>query len=275
VYANWNSEKKYGINKLEKEEEKMREKFLFFVLIISVSLLICGNFAFSQDNDRITGYYYDPQTGTIIPRYGNLSPQQSLRQGELKKAKIKEKTYSYPHWKCRIKSYINEKGQILRRDIDYEYSYSWPKYQWSYKAKASYVVDYYYYPNGRRKSYVGSGIYKGEWSFRKWHYSFDYYFNYARNYHEDGRPSYGYYQYFDNKTQNPVFTWNYKYDYYENRKRKSVYWKGVSYNRKTGEKRYIYEYTVYYDRNGRWKGYHYVLKDGKGKVIYERKYFRR
>jgi len=253
----------------------MRKKFLSFILIIGVYFLVCGNFAFPQDDNKITGYYYDPQTGKIIPRYGNLSPQQSLRQEELKKAKIKEKTYSSPYWNYRIKSYINEKGQILRRDVDYKYSYSWPKYQWSYKVKASYAVDYYYYPNGRRKSYVGSGIYKGEWKFRKWHYSFDYYFNYARNYHEDGRPSCGYYQYFDNRTQKPVYSWNYKYDYYENRKRKSIYWKGVSYNRKTGEKRYIYEYTAYYDQNGRWKGYHYVLKDGKGKVIYERKYFRR
>ena len=56
----------------------MKIKILFVFILLG--LLIClAAPAFAQDNSNltITGYYYDPDSGSIIPQYNNLSPDGS------------------------------------------------------------------------------------------------------------------------------------------------------------------------------------------------------
>jgi hypothetical protein len=243
---------------------------LFIYLIVSAILIIAGSCAFAAATDRkITGYYYDPNSGKVLPKYDDLTPGEVVHYLGLKQCTVQKSDYSSPGLTYTTTSYVNSKGQTLRDEVDYNYSYSQPNYQ--YNIDYTSENDYYYYSNGNIQSYRGTGTEKGNYSSGSYSYEFNDSYAYIENYRLDGNVSDGSYKYYD---QNGQMTSDeiYSYNYYDNGNYQSIHDTSSGYDPATGKKTYTYDYTDSYDINGNWTGYHYVYKDGDGNIIEEYTY---
>ena len=250
--------------------------YILLYLMVCAMLVFMGSRAFAEiAEQKITGYYYDPHSGKVLPKYGNLSPAEVAHYLNLKDARVTKSNYNYsePNYTLNYDttSYINKNGQTLRDEVDYTYNYSEPQYQYEYNCDYTSTTDYYYYDNGNIQTYKGTGTEKGDYKSQGYSYTFDDSYDYTENYLRNGNVSDGSYKYYDQGGKLSSED-SYVYSYYDNGNYKACNETGSGYDTATGKKTYTYEYSDNYDINGNWTGYHYVYRDGDGNIIEEYTY---
>ena len=219
--------------------ERVKKRMVVLLVLVTFSNFFVLN---AQEKLPITGYYYDPATGNILPKYGNLSPKEV--EEYLKKGKVEEKytVIKKGNWTY----YKNSKGQIVKRVgkifrngeffiCEYKYSYysngKVASYTFTLKDALGHLLSIYkpiFDEEGKRISYI-----------------------YTKYDSETGKKKYEYYVKFNQENK--------------------VTWRLLTYYDENGNKKSSYEYSYTYHDNGKLASYTRIQRDAQGRLVSEYK----